>query len=178
MSVQRTLSLIALATCVALPVAAGADPAATPTKALFQKLYDKADAAADKKDADGVVAIYSVNVVAQEKDGTSKTYSDLLQGAQQLFTLAQSVSSRTTVTSCKVDGNTALILQTDVTKLSVANPTGGPGYVLVDTSVTRDGWRKTDEGWKIVKENAISDDMTEDGKPVSSLLGGQMPSGE
>ena len=149
---------------------AGAAPAAG--KAVFQKLYDKADVAAARKDADGSIANYSTTVVAVQKDGTTKTYADLLSAAQQAFALASSIGSHTAIVSCAVTGNTATVVQDGVTKISIPNPSGGSPMVIEDASRARDEWKKSDNGWKIVKEVVISSEMKANGRPVGDILGG------
>jgi ketosteroid isomerase-like protein len=166
----------ALATLAVVPISRAA--AADVTQATFQRLYDKADAAAAKKDADGVVANYSTSVEATTKDGATKGYTDLLQAAQQAFMLASSVSSHTKIVSCSIKGETAVVVQDGTTKLTVADPNGGPPMVIEDDSRAKDEWKKTDNGWKIVKEAILSDDMKANGKPVQSIIGGSMPSVE
>ena len=162
------VSLAGISLISSLPV--NAEPAAG--QAVFQKLYDKADVAAAKKDADGSIANYSTTVVAVQKDGTTKGYSDLLSAAQQAFALASSISSHTKIVTCKINGSAATVVQDGVTKISIPNPTGGPAMVIEDTARARDEWKKGDGGWKIVKEVIISSDMKANGRPVGDILGG------
>jgi len=149
---------------------AGAAPAAG--KALFQKLYDKADTAASKKDADGVVANYSTKVVAVKKDGSTQTYADLLDGAQKMFSMASSITSHTTIVSCAVNGSSSVVVQDGATKFSIPVVPGAAPMVIEATSRCRDEWKKSDNGWKIVREVILSDDMKANGRPVGDILGG------
>lgn len=172
------IALAVTALCSLSPLTAHAATAGA-SQSTFQQLYDKADAAAKRKDADGVIGNYSTTVEAVQKDGTTKTYADLLSAAQQMFMLATGISSHTSIASCTIKGNLATVVQNGATKITVADPNGGPATMVIeDDSQARDEWKKTDSGWKIVREVIISDDMKANGKPVSSLLGGQTVPGE
>lgn len=176
MSYLRLMPLLAVSLFVALPntVRAAGTPASQQT---FQHLYDAADRAAEKKDAQGVIALYAPSVEAVQKDGTVKGYSDLLSAAQQMFMLATSLTSHTSITSFTAHGDAVSIVQKGTMKITVADPTGQglKPMVIENTSTTKDEWRKGAAGWKIVKEVVTAENMTANGQPVGSIIGGGAP---
>ncbi len=157
------LLLIALALSAS---ASYADPTGD-TRHAIQAAYNQMNAAAANKDVNGSVAYYTPDYTATDIHGKVTNVAQGRQAAQTLFAQAQSVSGKTTVTSLTLNNpGQATVLERGhlVMDLAVTAQTGGPVSVVLETT-SRDLWVKLAKGWRMKREQVLTETFTMNGKP-------------
>lgn len=160
--------VIAAAVITVSPVYAAAPEAKV--KTLIQSLYDRENAAADNKDARGMLAYVSPTFVGVDSSGKRVTYADMKDSIRQLLTLASGLEAGTVVRECKVTGDKAVVSVDDDIRLVISSD-GQPSAHVDETSSSTDTWSKTSTGWRMVASRVLSHLVTVDGQPAPDVPG-------
>jgi ketosteroid isomerase-like protein len=167
MLLRRTLP-IALALCALTILAPGtrADATSEARKAI-QTLYNKQNAAAAKKDVEGVLANRTPDFEAIAVNGQKLTMDQVRQNIEQLLAVAQSIKATTAIKSFRLKGNNATVTTREHAEFVTTNPqTSTPAKVVID-GTSQDTWIKSGKGWQIKRSKALTEKMTVNGKAVS-----------
>ena len=166
MTIRHTIALTAALT--ALTTAGIAQSTATVKRSL-QALYNQEDAAAAKKDIPGMLADLSPDYKVSMKNGLTMNLAQMKIQAQQLMSMARTITNRTTVQKVTVKGGQALAAVKEHTVLLMMNPQSHkPAHVVVD-SQTQDVWVKSKGAWKKSKSSGLTQVTTVDGKVMPQM---------
>lgn len=165
-------SAIALFSALIAISSAAAHASSSPAqvKSTIQALYDKENAAATNKDADGMLADVDHGFVGVDEKGNRITYADLVTNTQQLLQMASSISANTVVRSCKVSGNKAVLGVNDTIRIVVSAGDQG-STTMEDDDTSTDTWTKTPAGWRLTASRTLSHSVTINGQPAPDMPG-------
>lgn len=162
---MRRLFFVPLALLCLVPAAVHADPAGAARKAI-QAQYDKANAAAARRDVDAVFAIQTPDYVHIDKQGRTHTAAEARQQFAQIVAAAKTIKAVTRIQTFKLDKTGATVTIAERADIYLLNPQTGKLSHLLITDMARDLWVKTANGWKQKRTKELSSSILMDGKPV------------
>ena len=134
------------AACIASATLVLADPTSDARKAI-QAQYDRANAAAAKKDIKGNIAIFTSDRISVDEKGTTLTLAQYRKLNSALFSSAASISASSTIENISAKGDTATVRVKEHGKLVIINPQTKQASTLVIDSVSDDIWVKRSGMW-------------------------------
>lgn len=153
----------------ALQISAYADVSADARKTI-QGLYDKRDSAAQKKDIQGTLAALSPDFVFVAKDGQKGDAKLLKRRLTPLFTLMQSVKSKSGIQKFALKGKEATATVKQHLEMLVVNPQTQVPQKFVADATSEDIWTKTGSGWLQKRMTTRAEKAVLDGKSVEDQL--------
>jgi hypothetical protein len=154
---------------LALHGSARADSAADVKKNL-QQIYNKRDAAREKKDIQGSLSALAPNFVFVAKDGQKGDIKLLKRRLTPLFTFMQSVKSKSDIQKLALKGKEATATVKQHLDMLVVDPqTQQPRKFSLDAT-SEDLWTKTASGWLQKRLTTKSETAILDGKSVADQL--------
>lgn len=178
MGIRHYLPVVALCCLMPTALAAPAPPAPAASAALtdgvkqaVQTAYETQDAAVVAKDASGVMALYTPNVVffdslnGKQDVGTAgarKEWLTLFQTPHQTLTVARHEIKEVTVNKA---GTGATVLAVQHLTMNRTKSTAAASVTEVNTTL-RTFWVKTAGGWQIRQERILGVDTYLNGKRV------------
>ncbi len=160
------------ALCGLICIAASSGISRADDRSEIQALYYKVGRAMSSRDAVGVMACGTADMVYIER-GKSLYGDQISRRMEQRFRLMRgSPRCRVRVLSLTVKGKSASALTSNFTEAEVSG-SGVSVHRVIANSTSRDQLVKTKRGWLMKSVFVLSDTMTLDGKPInSSVLGG------
>lgn len=159
---------------VAVPLCLGAwcaspTMADTPAQARsqIQAIYNKQNAAAARKDVNGVLSNLAPNFQAISKNGQKLDVARQRQALTQAFAMAQSVHGTTVIQKLRLQGNKAIVTVKDNSSLVFVNPNAPnarPAKFSAE-EVAEDTWVKTGNRWLQERSVALSEKQLLNGQP-------------
>jgi hypothetical protein len=162
-----TASIGALA--LVLVVSARADSTADVQKNL-QQIYNKRDAAREKKDIQGSLSALTPNFVFVSTDGQKGDAKLLKQKLSPLFAFMQSVKSKSDIQKLALKGKEATATVKQHLDMLVVDPqTQQPRKFSLDAT-SEDLWTKTPSGWLQKRLTTKTEKAMLDGKSIADQL--------
>lgn len=128
-----------------------------------QVLFDKAGAAFDRKDADGVVEIATKDAALEYLDGTILSVDEWRAKAQGEFNDTIGMRSQFMVQTARSAGDTANATYTEIHNYNLLSD---PGHRYRSTSRWNVVLIRTPEGWRGAHFEQLLEDVTRDGMPL------------
>ncbi len=144
---------------------ARADATSDARRAL-QTLYDKTNAAAARKDANGVLAYMTPDFVATGVKGEKRTVADLRAQLTQIFPLLQSWRGGSRIQQVTLKGGAATVVVKENVRMVLVNPQTKQKAVLDSMGTSRDVWVKSGGGWRMKQSRNLSSKALLNGKPA------------
>ena len=161
---SKTWFVLPLLVLTALPT--HADPSSDARKAI-QSLYNRQDAAAARRDANGTFAGRSPQFVSIDKNGRHTPLAQEQQRVTGMFANATKITAATQIAHFTLQGSKALVTVKEKARLFVVNPRNKAQKAdLQINSVSNDIWTKTPSGWQELESKEISGQTLVNGKPV------------
>lgn len=143
-----------------------ADSSADARKAIAAA-YAKMNAAAAKKDADGIFALHTEDYTETDVKGKKHTIAELKQQLPQIFRLAKSIKANTVIDSFSLKGSKAVVVNHDHSQIVLQNPQNPEQTAtLVVDSKSEDTWVKGPKGWQQKLSKSLSAHQTLNGKEM------------
>jgi ketosteroid isomerase-like protein len=163
---SHILGAIILVGALGLFQSANADAHKQDTAAITSAIA-ATDAAANKKDANGVIASYAPDFVSYDQKGkqTVKSKIDALAQMSNLFSRVSKVSSKSVVTNIVYDKAGATVFVTQDGSLSAT--ANGKQHTLTVHGTYKDYWTKSNNVWLERSSKGLTGTMTVDGSVVS-----------
>ncbi len=156
----RTLLPVLALGMSALAMATEAD------KKAIMANYAAYDKALNARKISPVKAMLASDCTFKPKNGQPIKAADALQAMEAQFKMAKSISSKTTVKSLKITGNTATAVTVNVGTVVAVNPNTKKDVKFAIRTESVNNWVKQNGKWlmKLVEQKAMS--VTQDGKPM------------
>ncbi len=135
-------------------------------KTAIQSAYAKQTAAINKKDVQGVVAVYSPDYLAIGTNGRkNRTLAETKQQLAMLFTKGQNIKATQTIQKITVKGNQATVLVKEHAEFSLPD-LQQKLHRLISNSNAEDIWVKSGKSnWLKKQSKTLSNKGTVDGIP-------------
>ena len=146
------------------PAAAWAD-AASDARKQIQQAYDRANAAAARRDASVALAQLAPDYVFTNVQGQTHTAAQMRQAIPRLLAAMKSIKAATKITNFTLKGKEADVVIKEHVEMSVHNPRTGKLTKIVVDETSRTLWVKTSASWKKKRSRALTTKATVDGKP-------------
>jgi hypothetical protein len=142
----------------------------TPAQArsAIQALYNKQNAAAAKKDVNGVLVNMAPDFQAVSKDGRKITAAQQRQALTQLFSMAQSIHATSAIQKFRLQGNRATVTVKENGTFLVVNPNAAaakPARFTVE-DVSEDTWVKKGNRWLNERSVTLAEKQLINGQPL------------
>lgn len=151
-----SLLAVCLALCLVLPAAAKPAPKAPPARAEIQAIYNKINAAAARKDVDGIYLYNSDDYTVIDQKGRSHDGAQGRQEMEQALEIADSLKAVTVIQSFTGTDTEATVTVKEHAALSAANTTTRRAIKVTVDDVSRDHWVKTEDGWRRNRTRILS----------------------
>lgn len=157
----RTLLILPLIFCLSLPVPAKphGKPAAksvSPAQREIQEIYNQINAAAAKKDVDGVFDFNTDDYTLVDTKGQVHDASDGRQEMEDAMGVLDTVKGISLIQSFTETETDATVTVKDRMVVTAANHINGRSIKLTESDISRDYWVKTDDGWRRKRTRIIS----------------------
>ncbi len=139
------------------------------TRKAITAMYGKVCEAYSKKDLSALKATAVPDLVFYEVGGKSVTLKEMEGMLQQMFSQTKSLKVTEKADKWAMQGKDVLVDSTMTTVSKMDGPDKKPHEVAY-ASKSRDLWRKTAQGWRIVRIQAVSETMKVDGKPAANPM--------
>ena len=135
-------------------------------EAFIRNAIKQTDAAAEKKDAKGVVAFTHPDYVGIDKDGKEVTHGKAEREAKmaRLFSDAVKIITQTKVTRIRFTSDGATVESQSGGTILLAK--GDRKATMKGSSTSRDLWVKVKNGWLEKRTRGLTSTLTVNGKPV------------
>lgn len=144
-----------LALWLALPAAS--KPAPVPSaRREIQAIYNKIDAAAMRKDVDGVYDFDSDDYTLIDSKGHVREPSEGRQEFEQALEVVDSIKAASVIQSFVGTGDEATVTVKEHMVARVANNANGRAIRITAGDVARDHWVKTPDGWRRTRTRILS----------------------
>jgi ketosteroid isomerase-like protein len=122
--------------------------------------YAEMDQALIAEDAEKALSFLAPDCVSTNAKGKRVSLEEYRGGLQTIFTVADSLTSKTVVSSVTMKGAGATV---ELESALIAKTKVG---TLVATSKSRDYWEKVGEVWKIKQSRTLRESITMNGQPI------------
>ena len=163
---HRFHALMILATGITiLAPATHADSVAAARRAI-QAIYDGQNAAAARRDVNGMLAHVSPDYVSFDTHGTRHTLDGERQAARTVFATAPTYKGQTHIQTITLAGKVATVqIKEHKAMIVIHRPTRQFAIVAYDT-VGVDTWVRGRQGWLLTRSQTLSAHGTFNGHPV------------
>ena len=149
-----------------LAPAAPASPIDAARRAI-QSIYDGQNAAAARRDVNGMLAHVSPDYVSFDTHGGRRTLAGERQEARTVFTTAPTYKGQTRIQAITLTGKVATVRVKEHKAMIVINrPTKHFAFVAYD-AVGVDTWVQGRHGWLLTRSRTLSASGTFNGHPVN-----------
>ncbi len=167
---NRRLRSVSLALCTLLitlaPVAIRAD-APLEAKTAIQAVYNRESAAINKKDVEGVLAIYTADYVEIGQGGKKRSLAETKQEMQGIFATLQAMKMTQTISKVMLKGEQATVQVKQHMDAALTEPQTHKKHSITMSSSVEDIWVKSGKsGWLKKHSKTLSEQGTMDGKPM------------
>jgi ketosteroid isomerase-like protein len=140
----------------------------TEAKKSIQAMYAVKNTAAEKKDVQSMMSIYTPDFTITYPDGRVVNKTQLQQETEKMLPSVKSVVAHDLVKSISLKGNTAFV-QSSRSSTSISdNPdTHKPDRVVLSAKV-EDIWVKVEKKWLLKKSHVLAASFTANGKPIQA----------
>jgi ketosteroid isomerase-like protein len=155
-TLKQTRLLLPLALCLALPAAAKPAPKAPPARAQIQALYNKINAAAARKEVDGIYEFDSDDYTLIDRKGHVHDASEGRQEMEQALEIVDSLKAVTVIQSFTGTDTEATVAVKEHVVARVGNTTTHRAVKITADDISRDHWIKTEDGWRRTRTRILS----------------------
>jgi len=146
---KYVLTIIALC-CVGVGCQCSAKAQTSPTLKLeFQKIYDKASAAAAKRDINGVTSICSSDYYVIDERGQKTPLNEYLPRLRSTLSKASKVAQSFTINSIAKKGDSVISNVTEKSVITVQSYQQDKVMVMHTENTHEDNWVKSGKTWKL-----------------------------
>ena len=135
-------------------------------KKAIQAQYEKEALGLAKKDAKAMLSINTSDYTTTDDKGKTTTMAELKDQITQLFGMMQSAKVATKIEKLTLKGDTATVIASDSSTVTLLNPQTKAKSVLTGTSRNEDTWIKQKGTWLRQKNKVLSHKDLVDGKPI------------
>lgn len=166
MLIRRTLLTAALLLAGASFAPQARADATSDARKTIQAAYDKMNAAAAKKDVNGILAYYAPDYEHVNQRGQKTTLAAMRQQMPQLLQMMKSIKATTAIKKFVLQGSQATVAVASQGEMVGVDPQTKKAVKIVIFSSDEDLWVKGAKGWMQKRSKTLSSKQTVDGKPV------------